>query len=357
MNREDSVLDEIDRLVDDSIARGDRSQSFHGEQMRVHAACPWCPEPWHFLPITANLLAMRNGSYGRDEFGYGIVDPDYSYRDDESGVVCPGSEFHGPRDRYGTWDKQSRERAQERSSRSSAPRHYDSVSPSLPPGTRRRLRFVGPFEPWTVALDDEREIEDIIPGPNIFDIPGWPEDPYRRIPIVREHRLTATFELNNPLKDPSEEWVLANQHDILQHTFTPEGFFVTMRPVVIPFASFEIYATDPQAPFPEWVEFVTTYAIERHPWFMEFWTISGTEEAPTLTPSRPMPAEDMQPDPLPFSHHTSQGHESDYVIIDEAYEMSNERLRHYVEEADRVVRQLAAEAAIPTTPPQAPDEE
>lgn len=345
-NREDDILLDIDRLVDDSLERGERSDTFHGERYRANHPCPWCSEGWHFLPITERMAQMRAGSYAVDEFGAGIIDPDYRHADDTSAVLCPGSEFHGPEHFTKQWDKQRRERITARS-RSMARRATQApVTPSLPPGRRRKIRFVGPFAPWTIALDDEREIEDIVPGPNLFGVPGWPEDPYQRVPVVMSQRLTATFTLDSMIKNPSHEWVIQNQEDIANFQFTSEGAIVRMKDIVIPFIGFEVYATDPTAIYPDWVEFDTTYEIERHPWFMHFWMISGTADNPTLRPAHPVPPPE-ELNLLPDGSMNSQGHEPDIVIMDEAYEVDNEEIEDYVNHVQEVTRRLAQEAGIP----------
>jgi hypothetical protein len=257
MNREDSVLDAIDELVDWQLEGGDRSDSFHGERMRQNQPCPWCPEPWHYLPITERLVEMRSGSYGRDEFGQGIVDPDYRYDQDESGVVCPGSEYHGPRHRTGMWDKQRRERTVDGSFVSSGSSYPGVPTPILPPGDSRRLRFIGPFDRWIIALDDELDIEDI-----------FSERPQR---IVTARRLTATFELDGPVKNPTMQWFRENEQDIDRFTMSSEGLWCFMRPIVVPFLDMEVHLDQPGQQFPSWVNFTTTYPIERHRWFVPFW--------------------------------------------------------------------------------------
>lgn len=348
-NREDDVLLDIDRLVDESLSRRDQSDDYHGRGWRTEHPCPWCSEGWHFLPITEHMARMRGGSYATDEFGIGIMDPDYKYQDDTSAVLCPGSEYHGPEHFTKQWDKQRRERIAARSDRTTRRSYQAPVSPSLPPGRRRKLRFVGPFQPWTIALDDEREIEDIIPGPNLFGVPGWPEDPYQRVPIVRSQRLTATFTLDSLIKNPSQEWVVQNEQDIAHMRFTSEGALVEMKDIVIPFAGFEVYARDPQGTYPDWVEFDTTYEIERHPWFMHFWMVSGTADNPTLRPAHPVPPPDelnFLPDGSP-NRRPHQGHEPDIVIMDEAYEVGDEEIEDYVNQVQAVTRHLAETAGIP----------
>lgn len=321
MNREDSVLDEIDRLVDESLARGDQSDSFHGEQYRQDQPCPWCVEGYHYLPITQQMWMMRQGSYAVDEFGYGIVDPDYRVEDDDSPILCPGSEFHGPPYYYNglkLWDKQSRERAKEIPVRSGTSRYQPDVEPYLPPGRIRRLRFHGPFGAWTIALEDERDIEDIVSDPASVGMPG----PRRRIPHVRAQRLTATFTLTHDIRNPTREWLERNMPFMVDQELrmTSEGTFVTMQDVVIPFRNLVVHSDSPHAHEPEWVEFETSYDITRVPWFAEWWVWSGTEEDVVLPPRPSVPR-------------PRQGHESDYVVIDEAYSFTNEELRRHVDEA------------------------
>ena len=368
-NREDSVLDEIDRLVDESLARGDRSDSFHGNQYREDHPCPWCDEGYHYLAITENMRAMRMGSYARDEFGQGIVDPDYSFEEDTSAILCPGSEFHGPpfyfRNRK-LWGKQSRERAQKGSGRQGSHAYSPPLSATLPPGRLRRLRFYGPFTGWTVALEDERIIEDIVPGV----IPGASiPDPFRPRPVVREQRLTATFEPDHPIGNPSPEWMARNIGDIEGNLeIRAEGTYIRMKPITFEFRGFEVYADSPNQLEPTWMEFETTYPIERHDWFMRFWSVAGTEDDVHLRPAQGQCPMCGQPNnghghggpgyrflgnadvgSLTITH-SREGYEFNYVVIDESHEMSNERLRQNVEDA-------RSDAGQSLATQEAPDEE
>ena len=341
MNREDSVLDDIDRLVDESLSRGDRSDSFHGDQYREQQPCPWCGQGWHFLKITERMHMMRLGSYGQDEFGQGIVDPDYRHDEDDSMILCPGSEFHGPVQMIAgvkVWDKQGRERFASRSGSTGRVQPPRDPEPSLPPGRRRRLQFAGPFDPWAIAVDEERTIEDVVPG-----LPGAPFVPDRRArrPVVVATTLTATFSLDQPLKNPSPEWVNTNRHDIASMTITSDGTFVHMEDIVMPFAHMEIQAATTTQEFPDSVTFETTYPIERHPWFMEFWVISGTDDTTTLTPARPVPP--------PEEPAERRGFESPYVIIDEAYQHDTEELRRHAEEATQSSRPQGGQVRSGTT--------
>ena len=327
---ERDIIDAIDELVDWQLEGGDRSDSFHGEQFRENHPCVWCGQEWHFLPITEEMERMRRGSYARDEFGYGIVDPSYSYRDDESGILCPGSEFYGPPDKWGTWDKQRREKAQ--SPRQGRTYNPPTPRPSLPPGRLRRLRFHGPFKLWTVALDDEREIEEIRSNPALVGLPG----PERRIPVVTQHRLTVTWELNFAIRGVRDhEWINRNHHDIEEMVWNAsrQAWDCQMKDVKFPFDQFTVHADSPRAEEPDWVEFQTTYPVEeRHPWFAQFWVWSGTSTDCHL---RPVVQEIPQ---------APRGFESDYVIIDEAYSFNFERLRQYVEDARREAQETAGQA-------------
>lgn len=47
---------------------------------------PYCHESWHGLAITLHMVQMRD---------YGMLDPEYDYRADDSGVMCPGSGHQG----------------------------------------------------------------------------------------------------------------------------------------------------------------------------------------------------------------------------------------------------------------------
>lgn len=326
-NREDDVLDEIDRLVDESLARGDQSDSFHGEQYRKEQPCPWCAEGYHYLPITQRMYEMRRGSYAMDEFGQGIVDPAYRFEDDESPILCPGSEFHGPPFYFNglkLWDKQGRERAQERSH--SQARRYGAANPvpTLPPGRIRQLRFYGPFRNWVVSLDDERIVEDVVPGPNLFGVPGWPNNPYQPRPLTVEQRLTVSFELAHPIRNPSRGWLERNWGDVAGQDIrmSAEEMMVMMKPVVIPFRSMTVFAESPTSAEPEWIEFETSYELSRHPWFLDLWRVEGVATA-----------EQLHLRPPPSDPPARMGFESDYVVIDEVHHMTNERLRHHVEEA------------------------
>ncbi len=79
------IVDRIDELVNDQLANyGNRSGYDHNVNQDL---CPHCGREWHGLKITARIEQMR--SLGR-------YDEDYRYADDDSEVLCEGSEFIGP---------------------------------------------------------------------------------------------------------------------------------------------------------------------------------------------------------------------------------------------------------------------
>lgn len=79
------IVDRIDELVNDQLANyGNRS----GYDNNVNQdLCPHCDREWHGLRITARIEQMRS---------FGHFDESYRYADDDSEVLCEGSEFIGP---------------------------------------------------------------------------------------------------------------------------------------------------------------------------------------------------------------------------------------------------------------------
>lgn len=82
----DGIIDEIDRLVDDQLDGGEpkRGYSF-GDP--TFPRCWHCGRHEHHLPITARIAAM----YAR-----GTFDESYLADEDDSPVLCQGSDFIGP---------------------------------------------------------------------------------------------------------------------------------------------------------------------------------------------------------------------------------------------------------------------
>ncbi|MFG1796733.1 hypothetical protein [Nocardia sp. NPDC049149] len=91
------VIDDIDALVDEQLARKPDSGTFEG--------CPHCPYDWHSLPIRMDLLLLRLRYCGCKNCDAAL--DAYDYAADDSPVFCPGSGFHGPlqplHQRLATW--------------------------------------------------------------------------------------------------------------------------------------------------------------------------------------------------------------------------------------------------------------
>jgi len=99
------IIDEIDALVDEQLSG--YSQRTGYDHNASQDRCWHCGEDWHGLKITARMEEMRRAyqqearrleDLGEGETGYAesVIDPDYRYADDDSEVLCPGSNFIGP---------------------------------------------------------------------------------------------------------------------------------------------------------------------------------------------------------------------------------------------------------------------
>lgn len=100
-NREQSVLDEIDALVDEQLQQ---TRSGYDHNINQHR-CRICGGDTHTLPITERMQQMRRlhwltvGYYeGEARVSQRVVDElnAYRYDEDDSRIVCPGSDFIGP---------------------------------------------------------------------------------------------------------------------------------------------------------------------------------------------------------------------------------------------------------------------
>ncbi|WP_395704640.1 hypothetical protein [Rhodococcus ruber] len=80
------IMDQIDALIDEQLSEGEPIGGFDYDDPD-YPKCPHCYRDWHGLAITARIEQMRR---------YGSYDEDYSYADDDSEVLCPGSTFIGP---------------------------------------------------------------------------------------------------------------------------------------------------------------------------------------------------------------------------------------------------------------------
>lgn len=82
----DDILDRIDAVVDEQMAGGEPRGGYdHGDPH--YPRCHHCGRHWHGLPITERIAAM---------YAAGRFDEDYRSADDDSRVLCQGSEFIGP---------------------------------------------------------------------------------------------------------------------------------------------------------------------------------------------------------------------------------------------------------------------
>lgn len=83
---ETDIIDRIDELVDEQMAAGeDASDYLTGDHN--YPRCPHCGRHWHGLPITDRIASM---------YQLGRMDPEYTAAEDNSRVVCEGSDFIGP---------------------------------------------------------------------------------------------------------------------------------------------------------------------------------------------------------------------------------------------------------------------
>jgi hypothetical protein len=249
MDRVDKLLDEIDSLVDESLARGDRSQSYRGEQMQK---CRWCPEPWHGLPITKEMVRMRNEPYGWDEFGQPVMDPNYKYSEDTSDWVCPGSDFHGPETPNKSW----------RLPRGAAAHQFQRrmPGPRLGGNTLRVWRFLPPYDNWNVSLDT-RYYEHRDPA-----VPNRVEN-------------TAIFKYDGPVLRVPEEYARAMSSPwffgIHMVNYSATGMYALPEPISFRYEDVRMHWTDPRRRLsgedPDWVEFMTSAQLERYLWCGQHW--------------------------------------------------------------------------------------
>ncbi|NKS12572.1 hypothetical protein GS580_16670 [Rhodococcus hoagii] len=80
------IIDAIDALVDEQMAGGEPIGGYDYDDPD-YPRCPHCGDDWHGLKITRRMRDMRWD---------GAFDEDYRYAEDDSEVLCPGSDFIGP---------------------------------------------------------------------------------------------------------------------------------------------------------------------------------------------------------------------------------------------------------------------
>ncbi|UVK59011.1 hypothetical protein SEA_KAPPAFARMDELTA_73 [Gordonia phage KappaFarmDelta] len=98
------IVDDIDALIDEQLAAGESGQARRAAD--ADRRCGHCGRAWHGLAITARMEEMRReyltqvviARMNGEEFEYAesAILGDYRYADDDSTVLCPGSEFIGP---------------------------------------------------------------------------------------------------------------------------------------------------------------------------------------------------------------------------------------------------------------------
>lgn len=89
------IVDDIDALVDWQLEQESSGYDHNINQERCR-----CGRDWHGLPITKRIDSMRS----RGQF-----DPSYVYADDESPIMCVGSNMPGPWRQVGMWQLPDRE--------------------------------------------------------------------------------------------------------------------------------------------------------------------------------------------------------------------------------------------------------
>ncbi|MEU2030762.1 hypothetical protein [Nocardia amamiensis] len=198
---ERKVIDDIDALVTERLDAG--------PDVGASEMCPHCPQEWHALPITKNLLLLRLLYCGCDDCATALAS--YDYHSDDSPVLCPGSNTTGPLEPF-----------QQRAARHGVlmiegpPQHQ--VRPELPPPPPDgcALRFPFPAaehyrarvfayrlsRPWrdteyVVVMHTDRYPANSDDEPSVLETvlfryfpPGAPRPPIRETFIMGEHVMS-----------------------------------------------------------------------------------------------------------------------------------------------------------------------
>ncbi|WP_155288353.1 hypothetical protein [Rhodococcoides fascians] len=85
------IVDRIDALVDEQLANYDNRSGYDHDVNQERCRCG---RDWHGLPITKRIDGMRS---------FGEFDPGYVYAEDDSPVMCVGSNTPGPWRQVGMW--------------------------------------------------------------------------------------------------------------------------------------------------------------------------------------------------------------------------------------------------------------
>ena len=82
----DDIIATIDALIDEQLAQGEPVGGYDlGDP--GFPICPHCDRDWHGFPLTDKVAEM---------YSSGLVDEGYRVHDDDSSVLCPGSNAYGP---------------------------------------------------------------------------------------------------------------------------------------------------------------------------------------------------------------------------------------------------------------------
>ncbi|MDV8006765.1 hypothetical protein [Rhodococcus sp. IEGM 1318] len=130
-----SLLDRIDALVDEQLDGGEPETGYDFDDPDF-PGCPHCNRDWHGLAITMRIERMRQ---------YGKFDVNYKHAEDDSPVLCPGSDFIGP------WATPNQIEAMRQY-------RYLGVTPTTPPWIRYRTsRDVESTEETSPAAHTSRD--------------------------------------------------------------------------------------------------------------------------------------------------------------------------------------------------------
>jgi hypothetical protein len=80
------IVSQIDELIDEQLAAGEPQIGYNYNDP-TYPKCPHCDRNWHGLPVTEQIARM---------YAYGEYDEDYIVAEDDSPILCQGSDFIGP---------------------------------------------------------------------------------------------------------------------------------------------------------------------------------------------------------------------------------------------------------------------
>lgn len=151
------IIDRIDELVDEQL---DNYRDRSGYDHNVGQDTCWhCGRHWHGLAITEAIDRM---------YQIGRYEPEYIHADDNSPVLCPGSEFIGPitADGLTYWERH--------------PRWYDSGLNRI---GNAQVRIVVDRTPWQRLAQRFEEMTRAIQGLILpeFDMSSWFTPPVREV--------------------------------------------------------------------------------------------------------------------------------------------------------------------------------